>query len=708
MTLITHRSTTLLSSSLIALFAAAATHAQGTLFSRYGATCGPVHDGTIRYAASQRWIVLSVDMVPSNSPTVLVFGISTTSAIIPGGCPLHVMPIAVVPISIDSQGSGVFSLFGPVSTSLSAFYSQSVSLDPTMRWLSSNGVAAGPFTGAVTVTEDFKTQASLDPDLTGAVWSNGKVVPAELGGSGVLGEFRARDGRDTATFDNAGRRIYEFDVDSLVVPASSTLTGTPIKVTSGVLEYANFRVAANEHVRFVGTKPVVLRVVGTVRVDGVVDLHVGEFSKQKPTDPMPPRLGGAGGGSGGEIPSKNLPIAGADGGDVVVPRGHPRAGQSAGTGGKGSSAFPATGKDVDVVWIMLQNFRIFVRQMSAGGGGGSLFDAGAAYAATGGNVVRTATNPILGPYTAAEFPAPTLPGLYFPVLPEVASLASVDTFLLGGAGGGGTGTHAAYTAVVSNYVWSHGGGGAAGGGAIAVRSGGDISVDGELRARGAAGATITNSSGQPPAITPGGAGSGGSVLLQSVRSVAAKNGAIDVRGGFAGNFYELTPLIEVAVNGGKGSAGYWRAESLTPPRAGDFPQSLPPVDATKNLAVLRPADFETRSGAGSKWYRFRGNSRYLGYEIDARVDGNLVTFSDRDPFLREAKEGEAVVASFQSAQLDASGNVVVSTAWTTGTMKPINLDLHRGDAMRFFLSIDTSKTVTGNVEIVAVRMIAGS
>ncbi|MCA8972408.1 MAG: hypothetical protein KDC95_21650, partial [Planctomycetes bacterium] len=649
------------------------------------------------------------DNATPRSAGILAIGLNKANALLPGGCPLLVAPLVVLPVSVDAQGRGYFAFAGPASNAFTALNSQMVVLDmPTMRLQSSNGIAAGPFTGTVQVAEDFKTQTALDPDLEGAVWNNGKVVPAELGGSGVLGEFRASDGRDTATFDNAGRRIYEFDVDALTVPASSTLTGAPIMVNSGVLEYANFRVAATEHVRFVGSKPVVLRVAGTVRVDGVVDLYVGEFSKQKVTDPMPSRLGGARGGSGGEIPTKNLPIAGGDGGDVIVPRGHPRAVQAVGTGGKGSSAFPVTGKNVDVVWIMLQGFDIFVRQMSAGGGGGSLFDAGATYAATGGDVVKTAAIPILGPYTAAEFPPPTLPGSYFPVLPEVASLASVDTFLLGGAGGGGTGTHAAYTAVKSNYVWSPGGGGAAGGGAIAVRSGGLISVDGELRARGADGPTTSNSNGQPPAITPGGAGSGGSVLLQSVRSVTATKGAIDVRGGSAGKFYEVSQLLDVAVNGGKGGAGYWRAESLTIPKVADFPQSQPPVDVTKNLAILRPADFETRSGVGSKWYRFRSNSHYVGYEIDALVDGNPVTFSDRDPLLKQAKEGEAVVASFQSAQLDASGNVVVATSWSTGTVQPINLDRNRGDAMRFFLSLDTSKTTTGKVEVVAVRMVAGS
>lgn len=674
----------------------------------YGLTCGPVHGGTVSYAGTQRLLVLDVLGAPQNSPGLLILGVQRSTAQFPGPCPLHVLPLIALPISIDGRGAATAPFAFPAVSSIGTTFSQVLTVDTVaQRWITSNGLELGPFSGVIEVAELFRTRTFVDPELEGARWGLGPVVPAELGGTAVLGEFRATDGVDSGKKDSAGRTIRVFDVDALTVPASRTLTGTPIRVTNGVLEYASFKVAANEHVRFVGSKPVVLKVAGAVDIQGVVDLYVGSFLDHAPDQAMPARLGGAAGGTPAAIPGGSASIHGGDGGDVVVPRGHPRAGLAVGTGGKGSTAFPVSGLTQDVVWVRFQNFDIFVRQLACGGGGGAFFDAGSSFAATDGVVTRTAIGlPILGPYTAAEIAPPTMPGRVFPVLPEIAGRASFDTFLLGGAGGGGTGTHAAYTATKSRYTWSRGGAGGAGGGAIAVRSGGPISIIGVLSARGVDGAQTRNFSGTPPAIMPGGAGSGGSVLLQSARAVAS-TGSIDVRGGTSGSFQEITPLIDLRCDGGAGGAGYWRAEAPVVPKATDFANCLPPVDASKNLAGLRRDDHEAVSGLGSTWYHFAGRTTYVGYEVDARVDGVDVTYGDRSANSRRAKDGEAVVLRFQSASLDASGNVVTATPWVTGDLALLNSIAARGDALRFHLSLDTAKTVTGAVEVRAVRIVAG-
>lgn len=689
--------------------------AQSSLFRTYGKTCGPLLTGEARFdGRGTRFLDLSTVNAGANQVGALGLGVQFVSGTIPGGCALHHLPVALLPIVFDGTGTARARFATPANAPLGLTYAQVFDFDAaTMKILSSNGLAIGPFVGMQTLDEDFKTRTQVDPDFDGAIWGGGKVVPAVLGGSGILGAFAATDGRDTQTKDAIGRDIYEFDVDSITVPATRTLSGTPIRVTNGVLEYASLIVGPTEHVRFVGTKPVVLQVAGQVRIDGVLALDVPQNTAPigKHRSGQSARLGGAAGGDGGHRPGRG-PIDGQKGGDVVLPRGHPRAAMAVGTGGPGSLANPRSGLDKDIPWIVLSGFKIFVRAMAAGGGGGECFGGGTAYRATGGMVfkVQKGPTPILGPFAPAEFGMPSSAGSLFPVLPEIANRSSLETFLIGGAGGGGAATHAAYSPSPTAISWSEGGGGAAGGGALCIRSGGEIAIGGTVRARGGDGAAYVNNTGVGPAPSPGGAGSGGSILLQTAKTAAAP-GVIDTRGGSKGTFGETSALIEMGVESGRGGAGYYRVEAAASlPKLKDFAGALPVVTAA-NLASLRATDHASASGVASRWYRLSGTSRpnLESYVVDAVVDGNPVQYGDASAALRRAREGEAVVASFQRAVLDSSGQVVGSpSSWAMGSVRPLNDNALRGTGLRFFLRLDKSRTTTGKIEISRIRITHGN
>lgn len=675
-------------------------------FTSYGRSCGLTLSGVQRLGDPTRHLDLEMKGAGPARIFALTIGAQRANGTLPGGCPLHHVPFVVLPYVSTLRGDAKMSFAVPASFAIGRSTFQAAELDTSrMSWRTSNGLELAALRAIATLDEQFSTRSQIDPDLEGARWVSGAVSEAELGGTGLLGEFRATDGRKFNAVDAQGRDIYEFDIDRIAVPASRTLDGRARVVTNGVLEYASFIVAKNEHVRFVGSKPVSLRVAGVVRVDGAVDLYAPRQTLgSRARTAQLGRLGGANGGAGAYFAQSGALVKAENGRDIVLPRGHPRGVAAVGTGGQASISNPATGKPADIPWITVSSFNVFVRAKAAGGGGGGFWNAGSNWVPTGGQVVQTpsASYPILGRYKNSEFGPPSKPGADFPVLPLVSLRSSYDTFLIGGSGGGGAGADASFSPAPTLVSWSEGGGGAAGGGALSIQCGGAFSADGIVRARGSAGHQIVNSTTSPPASSPGGAGSGASILVQSARTA---KGTLDVRGGERGRFWEGLSLIEIEALSGRGGAGYARIEAPTRPKVADFVGSTPPV-TTDNTAVLRSLDHGEASGVGSKYYVLnRKRDLHLwSYTIDAVVDNTPVTYSDAPSSTRRADEGEAVVASFQRAFVDASGKVSNATRWSMGAIAPLNAASGDANAVRFFLRLDTKVTTSKRVRIVRVRI----
>src|SRR5262249_48741833 len=132
---------------------------------------------------------------------------------------------------------------------------------------------------------------------------------------------------------------------------------------------------------------------------------------------------------------------------------------------------------------------------------------------------------------------PTPGGIAFNVLPFPASpppdYSSLLHFLVPGSGGGGGGSHPLFGLQSASIPspWCAGGGGGGGGGALAIRTGGTLTMtaSGVVQIRGGSGALFNADDPATPIISdqpsstannwgpssPGGGGSGGSALLQS-------------------------------------------------------------------------------------------------------------------------------------------------------------------------------------------------
>lgn len=570
------------------------------------------------------------------------------------------------------------------------------------------------------ILETFDSDGKQDNTRSGATWGNGVLTTGRLGGSGILGSFVAADGKDVGKLNN--RDVFEWNLDSSVIPASRTLTNKEITVTNGIFEFTDFIVAPSEHVRFIGTKPPVIRVTGRVQIDGVVSLET----------PAPPRNlnantgwaggaggpGGARGGQGADKPSvTNGSINGRNGENVVVPAGHPRAAQAAGTGGPGSKAFPTTAKASDIVWITVSGFKVFVRQMASGGSGGSLYDIGDNSLLGGvGRLVekRSPQYPILGPYQATEFPPTSTRGKAFPVLPTVSSISSRDLFLIGGSGGGGGGTHAAFSPAPSLVSWSPGYGGAGGGGIMSFESGGDfvVGTTGEIYARGGSALASVNSTTSPPAFAPGGGGSGGSILIQTAGTPTI-SGKVDVLGGKGGTFREALPLVETEGFAGDGGAGYIRVEADPAPSAAAFGGFAPKASAN-NVGLLRSIENRDVTVAASSIYVARSlfPPTWLYYVIEAKIEGRSVVYSDdprRVPGSRIASSDQPIAFYAKSVAADAQTSKPIGdpTPWVAETVKSFGQKRFEGQAgngVQYLLVLDKSKTPSKSGSVVVERI----
>jgi hypothetical protein len=295
----------------------------------------------------------------------------------------------------------------------------------------------------------------------------------------------------------------------------------------------------------------------------------------------------------------------------------------------------------------------------------------------------------------------------FPFPPTTGLTRSSLHFLVGGAGGGGSASHACLTTSQGrSFVPGLGGGG--GGGAMALRAGRVLRLSSVARLAARGGSAVNNvgpttTSGATQA--PGGGGSGGSIVLQSGGDLQDVQllGPIDVRGGAGGDFNRLSTLpvgssgaapvgATVVIEGGDGADGFVRLEVPGSPSASLLSTMLP-APVADNVAPLVERDDVV--GTLSKIYstgRLFG-PEYVSYEIRALVDGVPVVFSD-DPAIstQEATGSSPVRALFQAVQINISTDEVLQTGpWRTAVRSTINqagISSEGFNAYRFWLFVD--------------------
>ncbi|MBL8722668.1 MAG: Ig-like domain-containing protein [Planctomycetes bacterium] len=517
--------------------------------------------------------------------------------------------------------------------------------------------------------ETFSGTEFFDPQLSSNPWSNG-ARPGLLGGDGRHGSFDPTFGQPV------GQLEYNWDTTQFTIPASNTLDNQEAVVTDGKFYFTDFRVPPGVVVNFIGPNPPQIYVTGRAQIDGSLRLNgapmtnfnaVGLLNTVAPVIPGQaggaPGAGGGRGGAGGNECQGTGPIgcSGTNGEDVRLLAGHAYAGNATNTGGRGSSVFPTAGSTIPLVNTpAITGFRAAFAFPGGGGGFTTQGTAGSVAPLAG---IGLGPNPGLA-QSFSLFPYP-------PVAPP-PDYTALNHFLVGGSGGGGGGSHPFGTTVVStsppNNMYSAGSGGSGGGGALALRTGGNLTVaaSATLQARGGAGVLIR---GNDPGGTanniswgiscPGGGGSGGSFLLQAGGDLNVA-GPINTSGGEGSRTGQITFFAGINVNSqaGAGSPGFYRLET-----AGNLNfnavGSVPAYNASLNNGPLTDRDSYTASA--SLW---RSSNRvfppqWLRYEmqVDTDGDGNVdVTYTDSGEVGTSLANDPAgpVTVRFQGAQMSQS------------------------------------------------------
>ncbi|MEZ6036616.1 MAG: kelch repeat-containing protein [Planctomycetota bacterium] len=580
---------------------------------------------------------------------------------------------------------------------------------------------AAPLAGQFSIVEPFDTADQFDAAASGGLWFGGTGTFGRIGGDGRHGAFDLALATATGTQID-GRDLYVIDCDHTVIPADRTIDGLEAVVTDGRFFFSTMTVPADAHVRFVGSSPAVLNVVGRLSVAGVLDVG-GESQVATPASTQatgqPGAAGGAFGGRGGAGGNRCLgtgaqpSYSGQDGEDGRLPAGHAYAFSTVGTGGKGSALFPASGLNADMLFALnpvpTTPLSYALSTVAGGGGGGGGWTAGhpgAVDAVLQGGAPLPNQASFMGPMTAASSQAALFP------LP--AGAKSSLHFLISGAGGGGAASNSTLAINLARQ-WAPGSGGGGGGGAMALRAGTQLLLDasGALLANGGSAANrVGPAAGPQPA--PGGGGAGGSIVLQCDGATSLP-GLIDVRGGDGG----LLSVIgggglppgggQVDAHGGDGGDGFVHFERTFQPSLFDLPNVLPSV-STQHLGPL--VELDPLVAMQSTWYA-TGSDRpvdYRRYELVANVSGVITTFSD-DPAVAPmaATVGAPVRARFQAARLDlVTGEVLEVGPWREFVgNRPghIGIAAEGFNAFRFQLVLD--RAVATQVAIDEVRVVYG-
>ncbi|MCA8968124.1 MAG: hypothetical protein KDC95_00020 [Planctomycetes bacterium] len=549
------------------------------------------------------------------------------------------------------------------------------------------------------VVEDFANSERADTLRGSGTWSKDSFVPIALGGSGRLGDFDHRlIAKATNVVDAGGRAIFEIDTDRVVVPPLLTVSNEEEVVTNGILEFTSFRVPDDVRLRFLGSKVPVLRVAGSVQIEGIVELPTETATVLKGADGRPPvigqngfagAIGGGRGGRGGDSPLRPnaISIHGVDGQDVVMPKGHPLEDRAPGTGGRGSRAHPASGDPKEVAFT---GYGAYSQMTAAGGSGGGFTTAGASG--------RCLDNGNMAP-EARPTPKDFGPGSAASASMGVASFRALSgpsalVYLVGGAGGGGSGTHSAsqVTPFANEPLqWSPGSGGAGGGGILHMVIGGDlfVALKGSLLLRGGDGQRFDCDLYNFTNPAPGGAGSGGSLLVQLGGFVDIR-GRIDATGGNGGRYASLNFPLSVDSISGAGGDGLVRIESDPPPLLAQLLGVRPPL-RPDNIGTLAMDDEERRSVAVTKFYDTEQwyAPEFVRYELDATIDDMPITFSDDASVGRIAGDGEVIELFVQGVKIDPytkEPEAGTESVWHAHTIA--NLGSSRSTAFRVMLRFD--------------------
>lgn len=577
-------------------------------------------------------------------------------------------------------------------------------------------------TEAAPVQEGRVDVAFDDPEDLDLPNSAGRVVAGEvqfaaIGGDGRHGPFRL-DWCEPGTPPIVdGKRVFVCDCDDTVVPASDSSTGSAVAITDGRFFLSSLVVPSDVRLVFVGTSAPQLTVAGQIDVLGeivVAGRSLTAMPGQSANAGQDGGLGGPFGGNGGKGGDRIVSLTvgaqegnqGRAGQNVRVLGGHAYAATAAGTGGRGSTVFPASGLGADILMSASTGTSRAAVSASAGGGGGGTW-----LGALPGRVVSNTQAP--APGLLAAFGPQANGGTALQLFPLPALARSSQHFLVGGAGGGGAASNPA-PAIQPALGFAPGAGGGGGGGAIALRAG-DVLRCGpasRIDARGGSAASSVSTQGvalaQP---APGGGGGGGAIVLQSARTFELL-GQLDVRGGDGGRFDRQSnggqppSGSRVVIEGGNGAAGFVRLEAPTAPAVADLGTVQPPAGSDNVGALLERDDLV---GVRSRLF-FTGQAlgpAYLRYEIRAIVDGAAIVYSDDAAFGVPATTLTPVRALFQSVRVDPSTEEVLQVGpWRTQVRTVGNqqgIDTEGFNAVRFQLFAD--RTMANDVRIDSVVVV---
>ena len=568
--------------------------------------------------------------------------------------------------------------------------------------------------GEKNVTENYQNAAKQNPDLSSGIWGGGVAIPGRIGWDGRHGPF------DPIIGTPLGNDVFVFSTDSIQIPARLTPSAQPFIVTDGQFYFEEFVLPANFTIRFEGSNPARIFVMGRVQIDGRIECNARTMtvfparnSQSTVLVPgQPGGIGGAGGGSGGLGADRckgNGPTfvggintnEGRPGEDLPLPSGHAYVARAVDTGGRGSGLWPTSGKNLDVKYT--SNF-VFSGMMQSGGGGGGWSGPGAK-----GQVTLLPPGASLSQHAGPD----TDGGLLFDPFPIPSGASSLDHFLIGGSGGGGGGSHT-FLAISGafNDTWRAGGGGSGGGGAVAVRAGGNLTVSstGVIEAKGGEGAIFSDANLVSAAIpnfqraypAPGGGGSGGSVVLQAQGNLA-QAGLLDTSGGVGSKSQDVfPPNLQGKCHGGDGNPGFVRVE--VPGGLTNAGQTIPPATGA-NVGSL--SDEDERVGDISKFYStgLVFPPLYKRYEIDMDDgSGTVVTYSDDPAFGSPLDDPNGpVTVLFQGAQVSAITGLPDPTS--LGFWRSKIADMNSDSATGFRYRFSYNRAVFPNTKIHRLALI---
>lgn len=574
--------------------------------------------------------------------------------------------------------------------------------------------------------EDFSTSGLVDFTRTSAALNVseptpgvpvGRVLPGFGGGSGRFGDLVIKSGQtlvidtgavgssfgptvvtDLAAGDVRTFVIDNYDPDLGELPGSETLTAE-----NGVFEFSSLIMEPGSILRASGAHPPRLMVRGEARLGGLVVLS-GNAPGNGAVHLGPSGIGQTGGlgaqaagngGKGGDRQNTNgtalQNIGGFSHGVGVVvsmngATGQGRAGAASAGGGGGGVTWPSPtpGPALTDVGGFKPNLLCFSMQVGAPGAGGSFGSIGNA---------GTWAPPFPTFNTPPAPPPPLATGGPDLLRASETTLDPEAGLLIGGAGGGGGGTGIAgsrtnglftlqcnvpvgQSQVLQVYRDASGAGGGGGGGTMQIQAGRRLLVEGTIDVTGGPGGRAPipgqvdgNDVDQNAMPTPGGGGSGGSVLLQSLEVVLASfAGVVDLRGGLGGEnpggISQNNPS-----RGGSGGAGIVRIEKsplLSLTLATEAAKLLPATGGTNQpapgdlLAIANwspvTVGFGARSALQSCWLIPSGSpfqvdfleddnsdplNPVLGWNMDVEFVGGLIA-PYRGPSLVQALLGQDV------------------------------------------------------------------